>query len=273
MGIKFYCPQGHKLHVKAFLGGKRGICPHCGSKVRIPAEDPGLLDESSLNAFQNDPAAGATTEAAFAQYQVPNTQGSREDPHPTDQHANADTPTHPTKAQIENSSEPALDIPSKPQGEHAGSTIDPHIDLLDEIPHAEWYVRPQTGGEFGPASNDVMRDWLSQGRVGPDSMVWRKDWDSWVQARGVFPDLSMPEDHLTPAGLPRISEKETNVETINPAPDSTTSANKKMASNVESNPITARQRRKTSLSLLIVIILAVGILVLIPVLFFVLSNK
>ena len=272
MGIKFYCPQGHKLHVKAFLGGKRGICPQCGSKVRIPTEDPGLLDESSPNAFQNDPAAGATTETAFAQYQQPNIQGPREAP-PTDLLATADTPTHPTKPLIENSSEPALDIPSKPQGEHAGSTIGPHSDILDEIPHAEWYVRPQTGGEFGPASNDVMRDWLSQGRVGPDSMVWRKDWDSWVQARDVFPDLPMLEDHLTPAGLPRISEKETNVKTINTAPNSTPVANKKMASNAELKHITVRQRRKTSLSLLIVIILAVGILGLIPLLFFVLSNK
>ncbi len=37
MGIRVTCPQGHKLHVKTFLAGKRGICPHCGAKFVIPA--------------------------------------------------------------------------------------------------------------------------------------------------------------------------------------------------------------------------------------------
>ena len=38
MGIRFYCPSGHKLNVKTFLAGKRGICPHCGARFRIPKE-------------------------------------------------------------------------------------------------------------------------------------------------------------------------------------------------------------------------------------------
>jgi hypothetical protein len=36
MGIRFTCPSGHKLHVKSFLAGKRGICPHCGATFQIP---------------------------------------------------------------------------------------------------------------------------------------------------------------------------------------------------------------------------------------------
>ena len=36
MGIKFRCPNGHKLHVKSFLAGKRGVCPKCGVAVEIP---------------------------------------------------------------------------------------------------------------------------------------------------------------------------------------------------------------------------------------------
>lgn len=38
MGIRFYCPNGHRLNVKAFLAGKRAKCPHCGAKVRVPTE-------------------------------------------------------------------------------------------------------------------------------------------------------------------------------------------------------------------------------------------
>jgi hypothetical protein len=37
MGIRFSCPNGHPLHVKEHLAGKRGICPSCGAKFVIPA--------------------------------------------------------------------------------------------------------------------------------------------------------------------------------------------------------------------------------------------
>ena len=41
MGIRFYCPSGHKLNVKSFLAGKRAICPQCGAKVLVPdVSDP-----------------------------------------------------------------------------------------------------------------------------------------------------------------------------------------------------------------------------------------
>ena len=36
MGIRLLCPNGHKLHVKSFLAGKRGICPQCGATFIIP---------------------------------------------------------------------------------------------------------------------------------------------------------------------------------------------------------------------------------------------
>ncbi len=36
MGIRFLCPNGHKLNVKAFLAGKRGICPECDAKFLVP---------------------------------------------------------------------------------------------------------------------------------------------------------------------------------------------------------------------------------------------
>jgi hypothetical protein len=36
MGIRLHCPNGHKVHVKSFLAGRRGVCPHCGAKFDIP---------------------------------------------------------------------------------------------------------------------------------------------------------------------------------------------------------------------------------------------
>jgi hypothetical protein len=42
MGIRFSCPNGHKLNVKTFLAGKRGVCPQCGAKFIIPAPAEGV---------------------------------------------------------------------------------------------------------------------------------------------------------------------------------------------------------------------------------------
>lgn len=39
MGIRFLCPNGHKLNVKSELAGKRASCPECGAKLVIPAAD------------------------------------------------------------------------------------------------------------------------------------------------------------------------------------------------------------------------------------------
>ncbi len=54
---------------------------------------------------------------------------------------------------------------------------------------AIWYVRPPSGGQYGPARGDVMRKWLGEGRVSPDSLVWREGWEDWRAAADAFPSL------------------------------------------------------------------------------------
>jgi hypothetical protein len=46
MGVRFECPQGHKLHVKAHLAGQRGICPECGLRFIVPAFSGGRVAEA-----------------------------------------------------------------------------------------------------------------------------------------------------------------------------------------------------------------------------------
>lgn len=36
MGIVAFCPQGHRVKVKDDLAGRKGICPQCGARFRIP---------------------------------------------------------------------------------------------------------------------------------------------------------------------------------------------------------------------------------------------
>jgi len=60
-------------------------------------------------------------------------------------------------------------------------------DPLAESPQAVWYVRPRSGGQYGPASADVLRSWIGEGRVAGDSLVWREGWPQWQLASEVLP--------------------------------------------------------------------------------------
>ena len=48
-------------------------------------------------------------------------------------------------------------------------------DPIAEAPEMIWYVRPPSGGQFGPAPGELMRTWLGEGRVdAADSLVWAR---------------------------------------------------------------------------------------------------
>ncbi|TWU28244.1 DUF4339 domain-containing protein [Bythopirellula polymerisocia] len=44
MGIRFLCPNGHKLNVKEHLAGKRGICPDCDARFLVPSKSGGQVE-------------------------------------------------------------------------------------------------------------------------------------------------------------------------------------------------------------------------------------
>lgn len=67
----------------------------------------------------------------------------------------------------------------------------PLPDPIEEAPQAIWYVRPPSGGQYGPARGEVMRKWIGEGRVSPDSLVWREGWGDWRTAAEAFPALGM----------------------------------------------------------------------------------
>jgi uncharacterized protein DUF4339 len=154
MGIKFLCPNGHKLHVKAFLSGKKAICPKCGVRVVVPA-DGQPLDDAQMEAD----SASSVAEAVDS---------------------------HPPSAAATSSVDRAA-----PMSKAAGPTASPAAlaDPIDDAPSAVWYVRPATGGQFGPASGEIMRAWIAEGRVGASSLVWRAGWQEWRAASAIFPQL------------------------------------------------------------------------------------
>jgi hypothetical protein len=51
--------------------------------------------------------------------------------------------------------------------------------VLAPVEAAAWYIRPASGGQFGPASDEVFAQWIAEGRVSVDSWVWRNGWADW----------------------------------------------------------------------------------------------
>ena len=86
----------------------------------------------------------------------------------------------------------------------AGAALVAPRDPVAEAPAASWYVRPPSGGQFCPAVGDIMRQWLQERRVTPDSLVWREGWADWQRADIVlamyFAGQPQPAAMLHPMG-------------------------------------------------------------------------
>jgi hypothetical protein len=174
MGIKFHCPNGHKLNVKSFLAGKKGVCPKCGTKVRIPtASEPELVD-SDVEETDDAPEGIAKSNGSGVVAAPAVAAG------------------------------PVTSTASEPVATHLVGTAESD-DPIDSAPAAIWYVRPPTGGQYGPARGDVMRKWISEGRVSSDSLVWREGWTDWQNAGKLFPSLQAASTGSTTTAMPTVS--------------------------------------------------------------------
>ena len=63
------------------------------------------------------------------------------------------------------------------------------IHLLDDDPDATWYVRPPSGGQYGPATGEIMKQWIDEGRVAATALLWRDGWPQWRDAGETLPEL------------------------------------------------------------------------------------
>jgi hypothetical protein len=205
MGIRFYCPQGHKLNVKEFQAGRRGICPFCGEKILIPTQSSRPSSQEERQARR----AGAKALAVVAS-------GVATIPSPADH-----SPSHPLAPDGETLDGHTQDLASDAQSvaENAEWNDSPVFepasappataifteepaktpDALTDEPNVVWFVRPPTGGQFGPASTEILRSWLAEGRISTDTLVWREGWRDWLEAGGVFPQLKLTFANLEEA--------------------------------------------------------------------------
>jgi hypothetical protein len=194
MGIKFYCPNGHKVNVKSFLAGKKGLCPKCGVRVDIPLESQ-IADDAP-----RERGAAADDEL-------------QESPEPF----SANVGSARALAGIEQGDEfsTGVDIPRmNPQGRNSGGNgfneREPVADDLLLPPGSEsnraysgdavWHVRLANGQQIGPLDDVGLQQWISEGQLGDHDLIWRNGWPQWQPATAVLSQLPQPEQEIEPLG-------------------------------------------------------------------------
>ncbi len=155
MGIRFLCEHCNKrLNVKSFLAGKKGLCPHCGGRIRIPLESQVATTSGGGNR-----SVGSGDE---------NESGERSDA---------------SWSAFGDSQTPAARV----------------VDAAGRAQGAVWYVSPPGGGQYGPAPRETVEQWISEGRITADTLVWCDGWDEWEVASRHFVQFQLGEPTETGA--------------------------------------------------------------------------
>jgi len=171
MGIRFFCPNGHKLNVKEHLAGKTGFCPECGVRLAIPYQSTRkssreLHQEKVGNESPPDVPTPGPTPAAFFPEETPQQNAAE-----NDQIYTTEAVPNPFPGVAPTATEPSI--------------INPILQDQTVV----WYVQSPGGEPYGPATGEVINTWIQERRIGPTMLVWREGWNNWMEANKVFPEL------------------------------------------------------------------------------------
>lgn len=156
VGIVAFCPQGHRVKVKDHLAGRKGVCPTCGARFRIPHES--IAEPAAPLPLASVVTLDAATIATLPRVLV---------------------------------AEPAPDATpggKRRPAESAASPARPRHPLLDEWPDLVWSIAVPGGVAAAPMSTADLRAWLDSGKAVGTELVWRADWEGWRPLGDAFPD-------------------------------------------------------------------------------------
>lgn len=217
MGVRFRCHNCAKpLNIKQELAGRRGVCPACKTRFRIPLQDAdtsiALTDLAPQNvtaeasagqtAQQFDDAIddvlglGAHSAPSAASSTTMHYGGSDQDSGEDGGVATAvqstpDSPTHRDAGHTAGTDHSS--VAEQASQEHSQSEQSDQQWLaaqqLHAEPNASWYVRPPSGGQYGPANTEVFQEWIREGRVARNSLIWRDGWAQWRPASEALEQL------------------------------------------------------------------------------------
>jgi hypothetical protein len=233
MGIRFNCPNGHKLNVKSELAGKKAICPDCGAKLVVPAA--GAASESSIH---QGSVAGRFGAAEAGESRIIGTVAPA--------------------VVLHNSVSAAM----QSSGKARSSVV--------------WYIRPVSGGQFGPVNDDELCAWIADGRLTADSYVWRAGWPDWLKAGDAADELptSLPVTTLTELPVSAASEPPVaDVASDFPGTPSGPVAVAAPLDELAVLPITGARRPRRQTPLFVTVLLVLAIIVLAGVLIWVIQRN
>jgi|GEM_PF-436629 len=185
MGIRFVCHQcGFALHVKDFQAGKRGKCPNCKCSFRIPA-----TDSSYSTALEDSEEDSGVASIRDAFKKVNNSSAIKVVEKPSDSVAVSLELSSVQKVSSRVSDvalSPKQDAKVRPKKLSESKSM-PAVLAADG--GAKWFVRPPSGGQFGPADSDLLISWIGESRVTPESFLWREGMEQWQLASELVPEL------------------------------------------------------------------------------------
>ena len=255
MGIHFVCHHcSFALHVKDFQAGKRGKCPSCSGSFRIPTGD------SSYSSALDDAIENPNVTKVKQAFQKIN---SLKSPSRTsDSSGSISIALEPNPTAIQKSSKEKLQtVPPFDKSDRNEPLLPIALPIaLSQSPGAKWFVRPPTGGQFGPAPAQILISWVTESRITADSLLCQEGTDKWQVASELLPEM-FPTAMASKVSLDTVPIQPTPF--VDPAVIRTGAILKKRM-----------QKRKQQLTL--VIILATASLVLFSILIYVLvfqNNK
>jgi hypothetical protein len=167
MGIVVSCPSGHRMKVKDYLAGKKGICPTCGARFQIPhpAAAPAPVAVAAAAPRETEPVAAAAPMLATIVS--------------LDPAAAAGLPELLLFAAGD-----TLQIDPDP-------TADLQIDEDDDGGAGDvlyWYFAIPGGQPSAALREPDMLAWLDSGQPTGREVVWRSDWPGWKPIGEAFPE-------------------------------------------------------------------------------------
>jgi len=183
MGIRFACHVCQKpLNIKIELAGKRGFCPQCTARFRIPQSDTAF-------SIPIDDAKELALEENVGDFDFDSDEDAIASP-PSGSAAGIDSPPSVNPASI------TTNLVANATAQRRTGTP----SLLDDLT-ATWYVRPPSGGQYGPATGEMLRAWISEARVIPTSLIWRDGWPQWRSAAEALAEFGGSKSSDKPASV------------------------------------------------------------------------
>jgi uncharacterized protein DUF4339 len=231
MGIRFHCPNGHKLNVKSELAGKKAICPDCGAKLVVPAAGAA----SSESSIHQDTTVGRFGAAEAGESRIIGTVA------------------------------PSVALHNPVSSAVQASEGSPRLAAIKARSAVVWYIRPVSGGQFGPVDDKELCAWIADGRLTADAYVWRAGWPDWLKAGDAPDELPTSLPVTTLIELPVSAASEAPVADIGSDFPGTPSGPVAVAAPLDELavlPITGarRPRRQTPLFVTVLLILAIVVL-------------